>query len=247
MPEFQEQAIVLRHQELPGADKVITFLTLHRGKVKAVAKGARRPKSRFAGSLEPLCRVEMIYFLQPQRTALARLNHCEVLDAYDALRADYDRLISGLYLMELADTILREGVPVPACFENLVGALEALAEGTNSELVRWGTSWRLLSALGYAPSLGSCVVCRGRDGLVTFNPGLGGCLCSECWTRDREGLSISPGARESLRLLGELPWQKIGRLSLRGAIRLEVGRVVEAYLLQHLDRKLKSADLLEES
>lgn len=247
MPEFREQAIVLRHQELPGADKIVTFLTLGRGKVKAVAKGARRPKNRFSGSLEPLYRVELIYFLQLERTALARLNHCEVIEAYDSLRADYDLLICGLYLVEMADTILKEGVPVPACFENIAGALEALAGGVDSDLVRWGSSWRMLDALGYRPSLSECVICRTRDNLTTFNPGLGGCLCSGCLTADKDGLSISSGARESLRLMGELPWQKIGRLNLRGGIRQEVSRVVEAYLLQHLDRQLKSSALLEGS
>jgi DNA repair protein RecO (recombination protein O) len=243
---FRERAIVLRHQELSGADKVVTFLTLGRGKVKVVAKGARRPKSRFVGSLEPLSLVELVYFLQPQRDALARLNQCEVLESFDSLRDDYDRLVRGLYLMELADTLLREGVSVPGCFDNLLGALGALKDGVDGELVRWSCSWRLLNALGYSPSLSACVACRGREGLVTFNPGLGGCLCRDCQRPAGDGFALSSGARESLLRLVELPWERVGRLSLTGPMRQEVGRVVEAFLRQYLDRKLKSESLLEE-
>lgn len=247
MALFRERAIILRHQELSGADKIVTFLTAGQGKVKVVAKGARRPKSRFSGSLEPLSLVELVYFAQPQREVLARLNQCEVLEAFDSLRDDYGRLVRGLYLMELADALLKEGVTVTSCFENLLGSLEALRDGVDEELVRWGCAWRLLNSLGYSPTLSACVVCRATVGLEAFNPGLGGCLCSGCRTPQRDGLALSSGARASLLRLGELAWDKMGRLALTGPTRQEVGRVVEAYLRQYLDRKLKSEDLLEES
>lgn len=244
MPEIRDQAIVLKHHELSGADKVITFLTENNGKLKAAAKGARRPKSRFSGSLEPLSRVELVCYLQPERDVLARLTQCEVTEPFDALREDYDRLMTGLYLLELADSLLKEGVPVPRCFTDLALALEALAGGLDKELVRWGFTWRLLKELGYSPSLANCVVCRSQEDLVAFNPGLGGCLCSGCRSPERDGFSITAGARESLRRLGDIPWAKLGRLSLSGEMRREVSRVVEAYLLQHLDRQLKSAAFL---
>ncbi|MDV2479302.1 MAG: DNA repair protein RecO [bacterium] len=247
MPVYREKAIVLRHQDLSGADKIITFLTLGRGKVKAVAKGARRPKSRLAGTLESLSIVEMIYFIQPQRSSLARLNQCELLEPFGNLRSDYDLLIRGLYLAELADTMLKEGSPVPVCFEQLAGALRAMDEGGDGELVRLGCTWRLLAALGYGPSLNACVVCRGENDLAAFNPGLGGCLCEACRTPDRDGLSLSHGAIRHLRLLGELSWQQLRRLKLTAPLKAEIDRVVEAHLNQHLDRRLKSAALLVET
>lgn len=245
MPEISDKAIVLKHHELSGADKVVTFLTESHGKLKAAAKGARRPKNRFSGSLEPLSRVELVCFVQPEREVLARLNQCEVVEPFDALRENYDRLMTGLYLLELADSLLKEGVPMPNCFTDLGRALEALAGGLDRELVRWGFTWRLLKELGYSPSMANCVVCRSRDDLVAFNPGLGGCLCGSCRSPERDGFSISAGARESLGRLGDIPWPKFGRLSLTGEMRGEVARVVEAYLLQHLDRQLKSAAFLE--
>ena len=245
MPVYRDRAVVLRHQDLAGADKLVTFLTRDHGKVKTVAKGARRPKSRFAGSLELLSHVEMVYFLQPERPALARLNGCEAVEVFDSLRADYDRLIRGLYLVELADAFLEEGVPLQASFENLVGALGVLNEGADGDIVRWGYTWRLLSDLGYSPSLDACIICRQETNLVVFNPGLGGCLCEGCRLPERDGLSLHPGARESLRLLGSLPWYKVGRLTLTGILRPEVGCIVEAYLRQHLGRQLKTAAFLE--
>ncbi len=244
MPVYREQAIVLGHHDLSGADRIIIFLTEGRGKVKAVAKGARRPKSRFAGCVEPLSLVEMGYFTQPQRTTLARLNHSELIEAFSSLRDDYDRLLRGFYVVELADVLLKEGVAVPACFEHVAGALRALDEGGDGDLVRWGCAWRLLAALGYKPNLSTCVVCKGEKTLETFNPGLGGCLCPGCRTPDRDGLPLSAGAIDHLRLLWDLSWQDVGHMKPSGSIRAEVGRVVELYLNQHLDRRLKSAELL---
>lgn len=244
MSLFREDAVVLRHQELSGADKIITFLTLGKGKVKAVAKGARRPKSRFSGSLEPLNLVEVVYFLQPGRSTLARLNHCELIEHFDPLRADYDLLIRGLYLAELSDSLFKEGVALRTCFEDLVGALRALSDCVDGDLVRWACVWRFLSALGYSPTMSSCVVCRAESYLVAFNPGLGGCLCEACREGGRDGIAISTQARRSLQELGAEPWSEIAKLSLSGVLHGEVGRTVEGYLLQHLDRQMKSAAFL---
>lgn len=244
MPVYSDKAVVLGHHDLSGADRIIIFLTEGRGKVKAVAKGVRRPKSRFAGRVEPLYLVEVGYFAQPERSTLARLNHSEVIEAFSRVRDDYDRLVRGFYVAELADVLLREGVAVPVCFEQVHGALGALDQGGDADHVRWGCAWRLLAALGYKPALSSCVVCKAKTSLETFNPGLGGLLCAGCRTPDRDGLALSVGAIDHLRLILELSWQEIGRMKLEGDIRAEVGRVVELYLNQHIDRRLKSAELL---
>lgn len=248
MPLYRERAIVLRQGELSGADRLISFLTEGQGKLKAVARGARRPKSRFGGSLEPLNLVELVFFYQPQRPVLARLRGCELIEGFLRLRSDYGRLLRGFYLLELAEGLFQEGASSPEGFSVLEEGLRALDKGeAEPDLIRWACTWKILKCLGFGPRVEACVVCRSSRALQVFNPGLGGCLCEGCMGPDRGGLALGAEARRwLLRLeshrLGEL---KPGMLEARPLA--EVARAVGLYVEHVLERPLRSARLLSDT
>src|SRR5689334_3506872 len=99
------EAVVLRHRRLGDADRIVTLLTPHRGKIDAVAKGALRPRSKLGGHLQPLTQVEVL--LAHGRT-LDIVTQAQMLDGFPQLHGDLDRLSTGMYLLELTDRMTVE-------------------------------------------------------------------------------------------------------------------------------------------
>ena len=104
---YRTNAIVLRSIKLSETDKLVTFMTEQFGKVKCVARGARKIKSRFAGSLEPMSYVYLIYFGK-ENQQLFSLNNADIIESFHLLREDFQRLYTGIYLNELVDAMTAE-------------------------------------------------------------------------------------------------------------------------------------------
>ena len=145
---LKTEAIVLRRRRLGEADRVITVLTPRRGKREAVAKGALRPRSKLAGHLEPLTRVEIV--LAHGRN-LDIVTQAETIEPFEAVRADLDRLSAAMYLLELADRFTVEHQEVDAVYELLLASLTRLARGDGVHLATRSFELELLGISGFAP------------------------------------------------------------------------------------------------
>ncbi len=119
------QAIVLRRFNLSETDKLVTLLTDRYGKVKVVAKAARKIKSRFGAALEPLSLIEMIYFGKENQN-LYRLNQADIIRSFQPIREDYNKTFTGLYFLELIDAMIPDGHPELGAFQLLRDTLAAL-------------------------------------------------------------------------------------------------------------------------
>src|ERR687891_531632 len=100
---YKDEAIVLKTIKLGEADRIVTLFTRFNGKVRAVAKGIRRTKSRFGARLEPFTRVELLIYRG--RGDLDTITSADIITAFDAVRRDYPRLTAGASLLELVDKI----------------------------------------------------------------------------------------------------------------------------------------------
>ena len=155
------EAIVLSHRRLGEADRIVTLLTPLRGKVDAVAKGALRPRSKLAGHLEPLTRVDVL--LAHGRT-LDVVTQAQMRDGFPALHADLDRLSMAMYLLELTDrlTIDRagdDGRGQQPLYELLHASLVRIARGDGLHLAARSFELALLELSGFRPEWRICVGC----------------------------------------------------------------------------------------
>ena len=105
MALYRTKGIVLRSINLSETDKLVTFMTEHYGKVKCVAKAARKIKSRFVGSLEPMSYIYLIYFGK-ENQQLHRLNHADIIQSFQTVREDFQKLYTGIYMNELVDVMV---------------------------------------------------------------------------------------------------------------------------------------------
>ena len=126
MPLYDERGVVLRTYRLGEADKIVVVLTRGRGKVRAVAKGVRKTKSRFGGRLEPASHVDLL--LYEGRGDLDIVSQAETVDAFPALREDFDRLARAVSMLEAAEQLTLEGESNVRLYGMLVGALRALCD-----------------------------------------------------------------------------------------------------------------------
>ena len=131
MAIYREVGVVLRTMRLGESDKIVTIVTQHRGKVRAVAKGVRKTKSRFGGRLEPLSHVSLQLY---EGRNLDTITQVEGIDHFRSIREDLDRLGQATTMLEVVDAIVQEGEQNPRLYQMLLGALRTL-EAQPSPLV----------------------------------------------------------------------------------------------------------------
>ncbi|QXC62386.1 DNA repair protein RecO [Aquihabitans sp. G128] len=236
MALYRDQGIVLRTYKLGEADRIVTFITERHGKVRAVAKGVRKTKSKFGARLEPTSHVALQLY---EGRELDIVTQAESIDHFKAIREDLDRLTRAVTMLEAVDQLSLEREPNPDLYRMLLGALRTVA-AKNSALVVAGFHWKILALEGFRPQVESCVVCDTPDGLVSFDPTEGGLLCGE----HRRGTRVSPQAVELLQqILG-------GRLALAleaesSPATHEVDNLATRVMEHHLERRLRSVGLLD--
>jgi DNA repair protein RecO (recombination protein O) len=233
---YRDQGIVLRTIKLGEADRIITFVTEHHGKVRAVAKGVRKTKSRFGARLEPLGHVALQLY---KGRNLDIVTQVEVIEGFREVREDLDRLARAMAVLEVVDHVLQEGEDDPRLYQMSLGALRSLAASDTPMLVP-AFFWKLLAQQGVSPLLDACVACGEEAELVAFDPVEGGTLCRAC----RRGARLTPEALALLRRIlgGDLVGVLAEPSSSAGH---EVEHLARRALEHHLERRLRAVGLLD--
>jgi DNA repair protein RecO (recombination protein O) len=242
MSLFRDDGIVLRTQKLGEADRIITLLTRHHGRVRAVARGVRRTKSKFGARLEPFSHVDAQFFARGGDLVGRGLPLCTQVETIAAfggsIVTDYARYTAGTAMLETAERFTdHEGEPAIQQYLLLVGAMRTLASGAHGPgLVLDAFLLRSLAVNGYAPSFDDCAKCGMPGPNRFFSVASGGTVCGEC----RVPGSVVPSP-ESLQLLGALlagDWETADACEPRFC--REGSGMVAAYLQWQLERGLRS-------
>ena len=193
---YRCRGVVLRTYRLGEADRIVVLATDEHGKVRAVAKGVRKTKSRLGARLEPTSHVSLL--LYQGRGELDIVSQAESVDLFSAMRRDLERLNHANAMLEIIDLTMQERQRDPKLYAMLVGALREL-ERTDSPLLVPAFGWKVLAHEGYHPSLQECVRCGAADDppgtLVGFDAAAGGTTCRACTL----GPALVPGALALLR------------------------------------------------
>ena len=178
------QAIVLRTRRMGETSKLVTLYTEDFGKVKVVAKGARKPKSKFGAGLELMTEIQVVFYLRDDRE-LQTLSDCDVTRSHPGLLSVLQRFSYGSAVCELIDRLTIEGEGGHRrLYRCLAGVLVGFEEvgAPQTEVLFWYFQLRMAESLGYRPELGHCVDCLSalEGGSLWFSPALGGGLCTSC-------------------------------------------------------------------
>jgi DNA repair protein RecO (recombination protein O) len=240
MQQYRDDGIVLRTQKLGEADRIITVLGRTTGRVRAVAKGVRRTKSRFGARLEPFTHVDLM--LHPGRS-LDVITQAEVIRPYgDPLAGDYPRYTAGVAMLETAERFTPvEKEPALRQLLLLIGGLRALVEQEHDpRLILDAFLLRSLAVAGYAPVLEECARCgapgTGTTRLPAFAVPAGGMVCASC----RPPGAASPAAGTVALMLALLRGDWADADGSQRRHQVECSGLVAAYLQWHLEHSIRS-------
>jgi DNA repair protein RecO (recombination protein O) len=195
MAHFDDEGISLRAIRLGETDRIVTFLTKENGKVRAVAKGVRKPKNRIGSRVEPLSHVSLMCW---RGRELDTVSQVELLESFRAIRSDLDRMGPAFTMLEMVDQVALERHESLELFTMLLGALRAL-EDRYSPTILGAFCFKLLGLEGVGPVTHCCANCGEEGPLVAFDPAIGGLLCQSC----RRGQAVSPEVVAYLQILGQ--------------------------------------------
>lgn len=246
--QYRTGAICLRLLDYGESDKIVTFCTEEFGKVRGIAKGAKRSRRRFANALEPFSRSELL-FSRRGSEGLALIEASDVTCHFPLIRADLEKTLIASYFIDLADHFLPEDKKNAPLFGLLNDFLKLLEARPAEEALLRFFEIRLLMLSGYDPALDHCLTCKtplGNRSLYRFTPAAGGITCDACPPRGPEGIPVSVGTLRTLLLCRELPIDRLNRLLLTEQSAAESRRLLSHFIRHLLGRELKSLQVLND-
>jgi DNA repair protein RecO (recombination protein O) len=243
MPLKESEALILRSYPLREADLLVTLFTRQEGKVRGVARAAKKSKRRFGGALEPLTYVRA-YYEDRERQELSRLDSCEVIESPLATEVSYPRAVALGHLAELLDELLPDREANDAVFRLTLAVLSSLRGPEIWMAVTYFDLW-LTRLMGFMPELTECIVCgRPLNGSRAYFHALAdGLMCPE----DKR-LASSEMSSESRMLAGQMLRAPVDTFEATLWTKSR-GSDLRKYLMQtlerHIEKKIVTAAMLE--
>lgn len=235
---FQTEALIIKKTKLGEADRILSLYTPKLGKIQAVAKGVRRPRSKMSGHLELI--THSLISLARGRN-IDTVTNTRTITAFLPLKSDLLRGAAALYTAELVDRFTADHIENEPLYELLLATWQNLAETGDIETTLRAFELHLLETVGYRPELEHCVVCKVALGTAGnwFGPMAGGVLCPACSLKYSQRYPVSPEALSALRVLqGDETSLPSG---LTPALARELAALLNHYLEHLLEREVKSA------
>jgi DNA repair protein RecO (recombination protein O) len=252
------EAIVIKSMKYGDTSKIVTFYTRQFGKLKGIAKGARRSDNKFGASLEPLSDVTLVIYKKAHRD-LYLISQCDSIKSFGKIHDSIEKILVGLSVLELVDQLAHEEEENAALFSLLLETLSAL-NGSSKNFQSLGRSFqiRLASLLGYAPNLDVCSVCGKSVMDVEQSSGVGfllmsgAVICSSCGRAGRAKrvvghTTLSAPAHRILQRFLTSRMDNVTKLAYSDSIGNELDETLRLYLRYHFDnmRDLKSPQIFK--
>jgi DNA repair protein RecO (recombination protein O) len=241
---YRCEGVVIRRRDFGEADRLVTLLTDDYGKIRALAKGTRRTKSRLGGHLEPYARTNLLI---ARGRNLDIITQAQVRDPMGRLRQSERAILYAAHWAELADQLMVEGQENRFAYGALVRALTSLEHDRAADITSRICEWEFLSAAGFQPELFACVSCGAK-----IEPGAngmyfeaGGVVCLRCHALDPLSRDISNDALRVLRAIARGDGEALYSRMLSPELLREAEGILIAYLRAVLERDLQAYRILK--
>lgn len=227
------RAVVSRTMRMSNSSKLVTLITEKHGLTKVVAKGARRPTSKFGAALEPVTLIDCIFYHKENRD-LQTISSADLIDDYAGLKDDLTRLTTASAMLEMTQRFTPEGDAAAGTFGLLTSSLKSLEKARDRDVEKhlWRFVLRLLTTAGYQPVLDKCIRCgkKIRGSHVFFSYADGGVVCSCTGNEGQYGFTVSAGALLMMQSLGTAQDEDLPSLKLAQSQKREVEQAVLQFL-----------------
>lgn len=241
------RGVVIGRRAFGEADRLVDFYTRDHGKVRGIARSARRPRSRFGSALELFTLGEMVFF-DTGRSELVQVDHFDIVRPFVRVREHLERLGRGAWTVEVVARLSAERDPHPALFALLVRALGALETAGRPARVAVCFGLRAVDLLGHRPRLDRCMSCGRLHPFpnAALDMTAGGLVCPAC-RPGADAISLSGGLVGTLKRLRTLSWDEALRLHLTVELDAELATVLEGLMARLMGRYPLSSRFLTQT
>ncbi len=238
--------IVIKEVDVGEADKIVTILTKKHGRISALAKGGKRPKSAISAASQIMCYSDFVFYSGKE---MYSINSCDVIEPFYEIRNDMEKLTYAAHFMDIVLELAQENQPSSRLLQLLLNSLHMLAKTDKQpELISRIFELRALSVSGYAPHTASCIVCgQEAEKLYSFSFSRCGFICDRenCSSADKYSLLLSPGASRAIQYIIYSKMEDLFKFGLSAAVLEELERVIRRYLREQLERDFTKLDFLK--
>jgi DNA repair protein RecO (recombination protein O) len=241
MPVHESEVLILRSFPLGEGDRLVSFLSRSEGRIRGVASGARRPKSRFGSTLEPFSYVRM-WFYERETRDLVRINQCELIESFIDAQREYSAGVALALVSEATEAVLGEREVAESNFRLLLVIARAIKAGAKLPLALAYFAFWTVRLGGWMPSLDRCSRCSATLGERAFTARAGALFCANCSLPGQRGIS-----KDALQLARRMISEKLEQLmtaTIAAAIVNEVKDHMLNLIEQHIEKQLQTRKML---
>ena len=244
------EAIVIRSLPFGESDKIVTFFTKDFGKIKGIAKGARRSRKRFQNALELFAHLRLAFFAR-EGMGLVRAEGCDLLHSFCGIRDNLARIVYANYFLELVNEMTGEREPARETYDLLFSFLSGLdGEEPHEEALRI-FEIRMLSLFGYRPNMRTCSLCK-KDWeelkttpTVFFSFQKGVLVCERCSKGEGPLVPLSLGTARLIERISQMEMSKVHRFRFTVQALQESRSLLPRFIMYQLGKELKSLKMLQ--
>lgn len=238
MNSYYITGIILSRENIGEKDRLITFLTKERGRLRAVARGSRKISSKMAGSLEPFNLVRC--WLHIGKT-FDIIKNVELKRTFPNVIKDIEIYMTAIKMVEFIQTIVQENDENEDIFKLLLGVLTALDRYDNLNSIKIFFWINALILIGYRMRLDRCIC--GREDIKYFSPSMGGAICVDCMINTNDAMAISKSALDTLRLYEKIRLSSAINKKIDIPLMRELEEIIDSFRLHHTNIKLRSEEV----
>lgn len=237
------EGIVIRTNDYGETNKIVTLYTKENGKVAVMARGAKRPKSRFASSAQLF--VYGIFVYQSSK-GMGSLNQADIIDSFKVIRSDLMLTAYAAFVVELLDKLTEDKKPSGSLFDLLQQTLTYMNEGLDPEILTRIFEMKMLYVAGVAPILDRCSLCGNPESDFVFSLKHAGLLCHQCKLEDPYHRTASKRILQLLRLFQQMNINRLGNINVKTETKEQLKEIISAYYDEFVGVHLKSKRFLDQ-
>jgi len=241
---IKTEGVVIRTRDYGESHKLVWLFTREQGKVSVMARGAKKPKSRFSAVTQPFTHGEYVWF--SGGSGLPTLSQADLIHAHHLLRSDLEKTAIAAYLSELLDRLTEEKEPHPHMFALWTSTLSLLETETDADILRHIFELKVLEMAGYRPYLDGCTRCKRAVLPVRFSVRHGGFLCLDCASHDPASLPLSEASARILKLLQRAVPDRLGEVRVKEETKQQLDNALRAFIDEYVPVRLRSRAFLDQ-
>ena len=235
--------IIIKTKDYGETHKIITIFSKKIGKFSAIARGAKKPKSRMAAVTQPFIYGQFFVYLNK---GLSNVQQGEIIESFRPIREDIIKTAYIAYLMELTDKLLDEQTPYLEIYTQLMKTMEWISENEDVDIPIMMYEMKLYRAGGFAPTVHICTNCGGKNAPYTFSMIEGGLLCSKCHYLDPESIGLSNSVVKLLYIFSAIGIERVGNVSVKDENKQLLRNLLDNYYDRYGGYYLKSRKFLNQ-